>query len=211
MVEILEGLRAVKQSPADGLDLEGYIINCGEDLILVDTGFTPQDVEIYENELKAMGRKWSDIDIILITHSHGDHIANLPIIKRKTGAEVMAGSGDSNRIKERTGVEVGRRLLHGDVVDACGGIEAIGVPGHSEGNLSFYLRRNKAVIAGDTIFGDLEGNLHIPPEKYSQDAEMAARGVRRLLEYDFDVLLISHGKNLMSDAKRKVSELCEEI
>lgn len=211
MVEILEGLRAVKQSPADGLDLEGYIIDCGEDLVLVDTGFTPQDVEIYENELRAMGRKWSDIDIILITHSHGDHIANLTIIKRKTGAEVMAGSGDADRIKERTGVDVGRRLLHGDVVDACGGIEAIGVPGHSEGNLSFYLRRNKAVIAGDTIFGDLEGNLHAPPEKYSQDAEMAARGVRRLLEYDFDVLLISHGKNLMSDAKRKVSELCEEI
>jgi glyoxylase-like metal-dependent hydrolase (beta-lactamase superfamily II) len=158
-----------------------------------------------------MGRKWSDIDIILITHSHGDHIANLPIIKRKTGAEVMAGSGDADRIKERTGVEVGRRLLHGDVVDAYGGIEAIGVPGHSEGNLSFYLRRNKAVIAGDTIFGDFEGNLYAPPEKYCQDAEMAARGVRRLLEYDFDVLLISHGKNLMSDAKRMVSELCEEI
>ncbi len=201
----------MKQSPADGLDLEGYIIDCGEDLVLVDTGFTPQDVEIYENELRAMGREWSDIDIILITHSHGDHIANLTIIKRKTGAEVMAGSGDADRIKERTGVDVGRRLLHGDVVDACGGIEAIGVPGHSEGNLSFYLRRNKAVIAGDTIFGDLEGNLHAPPEKYCQDAEMAARSVRRLLEYDFDVLLISHGKNLMSDAKRKVSELCQEI
>jgi hydroxyacylglutathione hydrolase len=211
MVEIFEGLRAVKQSPADGLDLEGYILDCGETLILVDTGFTPQDVEIYEDELGAMGRKWSDIDIILITHSHGDHIANLPIIKRKTGAEVMAGSRDADRINDRTGVEVGRRLLHGVVVDVCGGIEAIGVPSHSEGNLSFYLRRNKAVIAGDTIFGDLEGNLYAPPEEYCQDDEMAARGVRRLLEYDFDVLLLSHGKNLMSNAKRKVSELCDEI
>ena len=211
MVEILEGLRAVKQSPADGLDLEGYIIDCGEDLILVDTGFTPQDVEFYENELRTLGRKLSDIDIIFITHSHGDHIANLPIIKRKTGAEVMAGSGDAERIKERTGVDIRRRLLHYDIVDACGGIEAIGVPGHFEGNLSFYLWRNKAVIAGDTVFGDLEGNLHAPPEKYCQDAEMAARGVRRLLEYDFDVLLLSHGKNLIRDAKRNVSELCELI
>ena len=208
MVEIFEGLRAVKQSPADGLDLEGYIIDCGEDIVLVDTGFTPQDVDIYENELRAMGRSWSDIDIILITHAHGDHIANLPIIKRKTGAEVMAGSGDVDRIKERTGVDVGRRLLHGDVVDACGGIEVIGVPGHSEGNLSFYLRQHKTIIAGDTIFGDPEGNLYAPPEKYCQDAEMAARGMRRLLDYDFDVLLLSHGKNLMSGAKDEISNLC---
>jgi len=211
MVEVLEGLRAVKQSPADGLDLEGYILDCGEKLILMDTGFTPQDVDIYQKELRIMGRKWADIGIILITHEHGDHIANLPVIKKKTGAEVMAGGGDADRIKERTGVDVDRRLLHGDIIDDCGGIEAINVPGHSEGNLSFYLRRHKTMIAGDTIFGDLEGNLIAPPEKYCQDAEMAAREITRLLDYDFEILLLSHGKNLMSDAKREVANLCERI
>ena len=208
MVEILEGLRAVKQSQADGLDLEGYILDCGEGLALVDTGFTPQDVELYQSELRAMGREWPDVDAILITHAHGDHIANLSTLKRKTGAEVMAGSGDADKIKERTGVDVDRRLLHGDVVDVCGGIEAVGVPGHSEGNLSFYLRRHRAMIAGDTVFGDRDGNLYPPPDKYCQDAEMAARGIARLLNYDFDVLLLSHGKNLMSDAKREVADLC---
>jgi len=210
MVEILEGLWAVRQSPADGLELEGYILDCGEDLVLVDAGFTPQDVDIYQRELRSMGREWADIDVILITHAHGDHIGNLPLIKKKTGAEVMAGSGDVDRIKERTAVDVDRRLIHGDVIDVCGGIETIGVPGHSEGNLSFYLRRHRTIIAGDSIFGDLEGNLYAPPEKYCQDAEMAARGMRRLLDYDFDVLLLSHGRNLMSGAKDEVSNLCRE-
>jgi hypothetical protein len=37
---------------------------------------------------------------------------------------------------------------------------------------------------------------------------MAARGMRRLLDYDFDVLLLSHGRNLMSSAKDEVSNLC---
>jgi len=163
MVEILEGLWAVRQSPADGLELEGYILDCGGDLVLVDTGFTPQDVDIIQRELRSMGREWADIDVILITHAHGDHIGNLPLIKKKTGAEVMAGSGDADRIKERTAVDVDRRLIHGDVIDVCGGIETIGVPGHSEGNLSFYLRRHRTIIAGDSIFGDLEGNLYAPP------------------------------------------------
>jgi glyoxylase-like metal-dependent hydrolase (beta-lactamase superfamily II) len=211
MVEVIEGLRAVEQSPADGLVLEGYILDCGENLVLVDTGFTPQDVDIYQNELRSMGRKWSDIDIILITHAHGDHIANLPLIKQKTRAKVMAGSGDADRIKERTGVDVDRRLLHGDVVEACGGIEAINVPGHSEGNLCFYLRSKRAMIAGDAIFGDAEGNLYAPFEKYCQDAEMAAREIARLLDYDFNTLLLSHGKNLMNDAKNMVVNLVRGV
>jgi glyoxylase-like metal-dependent hydrolase (beta-lactamase superfamily II) len=211
MVEIIEGLRAVEQSPADGLVLEGYILDCGENLVLVDTGFTPQDVDIYQNELRSMGRKWSDIDIILITHAHGDHIANLPLIKKKTGAKVMAGSGDADRIKERTGVDVDGRLLHGDVVEACGGIEVINVPGHSEGNLCFYLRSKKVMIAGDAIFGDTEGNLYVPFEKYCQDAEMAAREIARLLDYDFNTLLLSHGKNLMNDAKNMVVNLVRGV
>ncbi len=53
MVKILEGLWAVRQSPADGLELEGYILDCGEDLVLVDAGFTPQDVDIIQRELRA--------------------------------------------------------------------------------------------------------------------------------------------------------------
>lgn len=211
MVEIATGLRAVKQSPADGLDLEGYLIDCESGLVLVDTGFTPQDIEIYERELTSIGRKWVDIGTILITHAHGDHIANLPQIKKKTGAEIMAGSGDADRIKERTGVDVDTRLIHGDTVDECGGIVAINVPGHSEGNLSFYLLERRTMIAGDTIFGDHEGRLYTPPEKYCQDAEMAAREIRRLLEYDFDILLLSHGKNIMSSAKKRVEELYERL
>jgi hypothetical protein len=40
---------------------------------------------------------------------------------------------------------------------------------------------------------------------------MAAWEIRRLLEYDFDKLLLSHGKNLMGNAKREVKRLCAMI
>ena len=86
MVEILEGLRAVKQSPADGLDLEGYILDCGEDLVLVDTGFTPQDVEIYENELRAMEREGTTRDAYPC-----DSVGNLAATSRQRCAFWMAG------------------------------------------------------------------------------------------------------------------------
>jgi len=209
MVEILKGIRTVEQSPADGWDLEGYILDCDERLVMIDTGFTPHDMEAYSAELEIMGRDWRDIEAVLITHGHGDHIENLFQIKEKTGAKVMAGIGDTENIGLRTGVEVDRALSHGDVIGLCGGIEAVLVPGHSAGNLCFYLRESKTMIVGDTIFGDGEGNLFPPPERYCDDVAKATREICRLLDYDFDNLLLSHGKNLLGDAKSAVEELCE--
>ena len=64
------------------------------------------------------------------------------------------------------------------------------------------------MIAGDTVFGDEEGNLEAPPERYCLDVEQAAREIKRLMDYDFDALLITHGKNTLRGAKEKVKGLC---
>lgn len=211
MVEILDSVRAVNLSETDGLDLEAYIFDCDDSIVLVDTGMLPRDVDRIGAELDEMGREWGDVDLIFITHKHGDHINNLARVKELTGAEVMAGEGDVRDIEAATGVLIDRGLRNGDYFDVCGGIEVIHVPGHSVGNLCLYLQRQKAIIAGDTIFGDENGNIGPPPEKYCLDVRMAESGIKRLLFYDFDSLLLSHGKNLIKGAKSRVRMLCEEI
>ena len=207
MVEVLEGLRAVRIEDAGGLETEVYILECEGGLILVDAGFTPRCHMNIKAELDDMGKTWTDIKMIIITHAHGDHINNLPKVKELTGAEVIIGEGDEDALKERTGVYPDVILGHGDIIGACGGIEIIHVPGHSPGNLSLFMRKHAAVIAGDTIFGDSEGNLEAPPEKYCTDAGMAAGNLKILAEVDFDRLLLSHGKNTYKNAKKKVLEL----
>jgi len=210
LVEVLPGLRRVRIADADGLDTEIYILECEGGLILVDAGFTPECHENIQSELEEMGKEWRDIKMIIITHAHGDHINNLPKVKKLTEAEVVIGKGDEDKLEERTGVSADVILDTGDVIGACGNIEIIRVPGHSEGNLSLYLHKYKAIIAGDTIFGDSEANLEAPPEKYCSDVEAAAKNLRILENYDFEVLLLSHGKNTMKGAKEKVMDLIEE-
>ncbi len=208
MVKLTERIREVEVARADGLSTKVYILSCDGGLILIDVGFTPLCIANIEAELAGMGKTWGDVKLILITHAHGDHIENLPkILKLAGGPEVMLGEGDVDKLKEETGVDADMSLEQGDVIDACGGIEMINVPGHSAGNLTFYLRAEKAMIAGDTIFADEEGNLYAPPAKYSEDGAMAAREIRRLLDYDFDKLLLAHGKNILSDAKSEVEKL----
>jgi len=208
-MEVLEGLRAVQIEYADGLDTEVYILECEGGLILVDVGFTPLCHENIQKELDSMGAKWGDIKMIIITHAHGDHINNLAQVMELTDAEVVIGEGDEDALEERTGVRAEIILGQGDVIGACGNIEIVHVPGHSPGNLCLYMHRHSAIIAGDTIFGDSEGTLEAPPEKYCTDVELAAKNLSILAEYDFDALLLSHGKNTYMGAKEKVLKLIE--
>ncbi len=203
----MKGLRVVEVAEADGLDTEVYVLECEGGLILVDVGFTPRCLGNIRRELDEMGKGLGDIKMIIITHAHGDHIDNLPRVKELTGAEVIIGEGDEDKLFERTDVRADVVLEHGDLIGACGGVEMVHVPGHSDGNLCLYLRGHKAIIAGDTIFGDREGNLKAPPEKYCEDMAEASRNLGVLADYDFDALLLSHGKNVLAGAKEKVLRL----
>jgi glyoxylase-like metal-dependent hydrolase (beta-lactamase superfamily II) len=194
---------------ADGLDTEVYILECEDGLILVDVGFTPLCHENIQKELDSMGSKWDDIKMIIITHAHGDHINNLAKVRELTDAEVVVGEGDEGALEERTGIAAEIVLGHGDVIGACGNIEIIHVPGHSPGNLCLYMPKYRAIIAGDTIFGDSEGTLEAPPEKYCTDVVQAEKNLTILAGYDFDALLLSHGKNTYEGAKEKVLKLIE--
>ena len=209
LVEVFPGLRAVRIADADGLDTEVYILECDGGLILVDVGFTPECHDNINAELESMEKEWSDIKMIIITHAHGDHINNLPQVRELTEAEVVIGDGDEKALEDRTGVPADVWLDTGDIIGACGNIEIIRVPGHSDGNLCLLLHKYKALIAGDTIFGDSEGTLEAPPEKYCSEVVMAAKNLSMLADYDFDALLLSHGKNTLTDAKEKVMALID--
>jgi len=208
LVEILEGVYSVDHSEARDHSMESWILDCDDGVVLVDGGMTGQHVKNLEAELKVMGKGWGDVKLILVTHKHGDHINNLPRLVELTGAPVKSQRLEAPLIEKATEVKV-EGLEDREVVPFCGGIEVIHVPGHSEGNCSYYLGSRRAIIGGDTIFGDPEGNLTPPPERYCLDVEQATREMRRLLDYEFDTFIYTHGRDIMKDAKRRVRELVE--
>lgn len=210
MVEVLKGIYAVDLSRHGRRMLESYVLDCEEGIVLVDTG-RPDDIEKIFDEVRDMGKMLKDVTLCLITHKHGDHIGNLSKVREATSAKIMAHEEEVSDIEGATGLTIDKGLKDGEIVPYCGGIQAIHVPGHTRGNIILYLRKSKLIIAGDTIFGDEEGNLTPPPEMYCEDVNMAKREIKRLLKYDFDTLLISHGKNILQNAKDKVEELCQDL
>jgi glyoxylase-like metal-dependent hydrolase (beta-lactamase superfamily II) len=207
-MEPLKGIHSIDNSEKKDHGMECWALECKEGVVLVDGGMTPPHVDNIAAELKAMKKTWKDVKLILVTHKHGDHTKNLPKLKELTGAPIKAQKLEAPLIEKAVGVKV-EGLEDGEVIPLCGGIEVIWVPGHSEGNTSYYLRKYKAIIAGDTIFGDENSNLITPPEKYCLDTKQAAKSIEKLLNYDFDNLLYAHGKDIIGGAKQKVRELVE--
>lgn len=64
--------------------------------LLVDTGISGKRIEAGLNELELTGR---DIDGILITHEHSDHISGLGVIARKYGIPIYGTTGTLNALK----------------------------------------------------------------------------------------------------------------
>jgi glyoxylase-like metal-dependent hydrolase (beta-lactamase superfamily II) len=208
MVEIFEGIHSLDFSESKNHGMEMWILNCSEGVIIVDTGMRDPVMDMIESELASFGKAWADVEAVLITHTHGDHIGNLEKVKNLTGAKVYSHTAEAPDIKEQTGVDV-EGLEHGAVLPYCGGIELVHVPGHTAGNCSYYLPEKKTLIAGDTIFGDDKGNLIVPPEKYSLDVKQATLELKRLSSYDFENLVYTHGKDILGNAKDKVESLIE--
>jgi glyoxylase-like metal-dependent hydrolase (beta-lactamase superfamily II) len=206
MVKIMEGIHSIDFSESKNHGMELWLLDCPEGIILVDTGMGDEVLDMLEAELGSLGKGWSDVEAVLITHRHGDHVRNLAKVKELTGAPIYCQAEEVPTIKEQTGVEP-EGLAHGARLPYCGGIEVIHVPGHTEGNCSYLLKEQGTLVAGDTIFGDEEGNIFEPPEKYCLDAEQATRELERLTAYDFDALIYTHGKDILMGAKAKVEAL----
>jgi len=208
LVKVLENVYSIDHSEARDHSLETWVLDCKEGVVLIDGGMKENAVDNIGKELKSMGKGWGDVKLILVTHKHGDHVKNLPRLVELTGAPVKAEEHEAPLIEAAVGVKVGK-LKHKQVLRFCGGVEVVHVPGHSEGNACYYLRKHRAMIAGDTIFGDPQGGLIPPPEKYCLDVKQATQMIRRLLDYDFEYLLITHGKDIMGDARKRVQSLVE--
>jgi glyoxylase-like metal-dependent hydrolase (beta-lactamase superfamily II) len=67
------------------------------------------------------------------------------------------------------------------------------MPGKSPGEIAFHLPRSGALIVGDLVIGVPPGELSTYPDEVIDDKAELHRSAARLLDYDFDALLLCDG------------------
>jgi metallo-beta-lactamase class B len=182
-------------------DLAVYLIHTPQGNILINSNFE-EDVPLIKKDIEQLGFKYSDIKIILISHAHGDHDAAVGVIKKETGAKLMAMDADVPEVestaKGRPGAHVDRTLHDGDVIE-LGDAKWVAhlTPGHTKGCTTWttQLRENgrnlNVVIIGSPNVNP--GYYLVGNKKYPQIAEDYVKTFAVLKALPCDIFLGAHG------------------
>jgi len=180
--------------------VNAFLVETGNNTILFDTGFGRK---LFDN-LKAYGKTPADIDAIMLTHMHGDHIGGLLQDGKKSFPKATLyipqleydywmSDKASNSANARNVIEAYKDKLQlfipgniDDVNELLPGIRSIAAYGHTPGHTGYLLNSNGSNLF---IWGDLTHAMAIQmpyPEvavTYDVDAVKAVECRLQLLKY----------------------------
>ena len=173
------------------LDSNCYLINGNT---LVDTG-AGQNKDYLFSELQKHGVNPEDIEMVVNTHCHYDHIGgnylfpNAKIAIHKFDAEDTLGT-QFNAFENPLNLRVDIELNDGDKI---GDFVVIHTPGHTKGGICLYDGEN--LISGDTIFaGGSVGRMDI-----GGNYDDMKKSVEKLMKLDVKNLYPGHGPIIEND------------
>jgi len=107
--------------------------------------------------LDAVERHGLDVELLLLTHHHWDHVAENGVWKERHGVEILAHPIEAGLLGE-----VDRTIEPGETVEVGGlTIESLHTPGHTAGMLNFVVNETD-VFTGDTLFKGSVGGVRAP-------------------------------------------------
>jgi glyoxylase-like metal-dependent hydrolase (beta-lactamase superfamily II) len=179
-----------------------YLVDAGDGLsVLVDAGLGTDPVALHRN-IEDTGHRVQDIEALVLTHCHIDHIGGAPAIVDASYCQVLAHEDDADAIEEGDGrrtaaraygvnspqIDVTRRIpADGGVLDyGMAHIVAIHTPGHTPGSLTLQM-----TVEGRTLLfaQDVHGPFY---RDFGSDIDAWRRSMERLIAIGPDILLEGH-------------------
>ena len=98
--------------------------------------------------IKYLEKKNINLNYILNTHHHYDHVGGNQELKKKYNARVIGYKGDKHRIPEIDTLVGDQEIWKQESFEA----KIIHIPGHTLGHICFYFFNEEAAFTGDTLF-----------------------------------------------------------
>jgi glyoxylase-like metal-dependent hydrolase (beta-lactamase superfamily II) len=175
------------------LDFNGHFLTVGEHRVLVDP---PPLSDADKRQIKQAGQ----VDYLLLTNR--DHEREGAVCQKEFGCKVMVPEPDAPEMA----IKADKTYKDGELLP--GGIWAVHLKDQkSPGECALFIQQGKGIlIVGDALIGKPPGALKmLPAEKYA-DAGKAREGLRRLLKYQFDAILVGDGTPILTGAKQAVEK-----
>jgi hydroxyacylglutathione hydrolase len=117
-----------------------------------------------EKLVEAIDRLELSVPYLLLTHHHGDHVAENHVYKERYDVEILAHPLEAENL-----MDVDRSIEPGEVLQVGGlRIDGLHTPGHTAGMLAFRVG-DEAVFTGDTLFKGSVGGVRAPGSTTFED------------------------------------------
>src|SRR4051812_3550938 len=181
-------------SPEKGYAFNGYAVSTEGGTVLIDP---PEPVH----------DGWETVDLLEpfagVWDTNRNHSRAAATFRERYGLTVTAHESDAERLE--AGAD---RTFRGEQT-IPGEIEVVHVPGKSPGEIAFHLPRSRALVVGDVVIGVPPGELSTYPDEVIEDMDELHRSAARLLEYDFDALLLCDGEPFPAGGRDKLRQFVE--
>ena len=124
----------------------------------------------------------------------------------------------ADEVTQLAPIAIDEAVREGDLI--AGALRVIHLPGKSAGEIGLYFdpahhtvsrEMGGILLLGDAIIGNPPGALSLIPEPKLDDPSKLKRSLRKLLDYDFDVLLLCDGQPVLRGGKLKVAEFLNTL
>lgn len=172
-----------------------FIIN-NKKCIIVDPGSN------FEKIVSAIEKNEYEPVAIFLTHGHFDHIMAVNELKEKYGINVYASEAEKDLLRDEAlncsihfgysyATEADVLLKDGQWLNVAGvDIKVIYTPGHTVGSCCYYIKDEKALISGDTLFYASVGRSDLP----TGDEKTLLKSLEMLMELPENVRVFpGHG------------------
>ncbi|MDR3205744.1 MAG: MBL fold metallo-hydrolase [Candidatus Methanoplasma sp.] len=133
-----------------------------------------------KTSFRQIGIYPKDVDAVVLTHSHHDHVGNLNQFK---DAEVLIHSGE-----ERPPASA--RIVDADI-ELTKGIRLVHTPGHTPGSMSVFVDADRRyAVAGDAVPKKSNYEKMAPPS-INTDPAAALKSIKHIVGYA-DVIVPGH-------------------
>ena len=216
-----------------GLGVDAFIVaEAGQPLTLIDAGM-PWSPWTIRRRIRAIGRDPGEIERIICTHGHPDHIGGIPrLLSGRRDASVLMHPADIAGLAvglrhalRRTDDGITRRgrlldyltptpaslepIQDGDLIPALGGLRVIHTPGHTPGSICLYAEQHRLLFTGD-VLQVIRGRLTYANAFFSHDIGLARRTLSRLAELDVETIALAHYPAWRENANDALRQLAAE-
>jgi len=105
--------------------------------------------------------------------------------------DAKAGIDRWKEIYENSPIHVHDKVTDKQLLDICGGIEIVHVPGHTPGHIAAYLKQSRIIVCGDAA-NIREGTLVGSTPRHTFDLQQASESFKKIQAYDYTWVITYH-------------------